>query len=288
MGFFYSEKEVKSKDRWGDDVTRNVTVLNTKNIMKVIIGFVIFFLILMAVDIVQTGKVQVVTRFGKVVRTNGEGLALHIPFIERTKSIDTTVRRESADAVVATSNLQQVTVSAAVNYRITRDNAIKQYQNFTKKDFVQIIVQPKIQDSIKQITPEYTAETLVTKRPEVAEKIKAVLDKSLGEYGISVVDVSIANYAFSAEYTQAVASKSVIEQQIEAAKLTATKNEEEGKAAVIAAQKAAEVRSIESQQSATNLEFYKLQIQDRAVAKWNGVSPLYVGSDAPILTVPVK
>lgn len=259
-----------------------------KHVVMLVAGFFIFIWLIIAVDIVQTGRTQVVTRFGKVVRVNGEGLAFHIPFVERTKSIDTTIRRESAEALVATANLQQVTVSAAVNYRITQESAVKQYQNFTKKDFVAIIVQPKIQDAIKQITPSYTAETLVTERPEVAQKIRDVLENALGQYGITVVDVSISNYAFSAEYTQAVISKSVIEQQIQAAKLNATKNEEEGNANVIAANKAAEVRAIEAQQNSTNLDFYRLQIQDRAVAKWNGVLPTTNAGDSSIFSIPLK
>jgi regulator of protease activity HflC (stomatin/prohibitin superfamily) len=241
------------------------------------------------VHIVQTGRTQVVTRFGKVVRTNGDGIALHIPIIEQTKSIDTTIRRESADADAATSNLQRVTTTVAVNYRITRENAVKQYQNFTKKDFVSIVVAPKIQDSVKVVTPKYTAEELILKRAEVSADIKTQLIKSLSDYGIDIVDVSIANFSFSKDYSDAISQKSVLEQQIASAKLNNEKVRIEGENNVLAAQKASEVRAIEAQQSAVNLEFYKLQVQDRAVAKWNGVSPLYVGaSEAPLLTVPVK
>lgn len=269
------------------DTSQDVKVKGT-SIVKLIVGVLIFLFVLIAIDIVQTGRVQVVTRFGKVVRTNGEGLAFHIPVVEKTKSIDTTINRESAEAVIATSNLQQVKVSASVNYRITKEDAVKQYQNFTKKDFVQIVVQPKIQDSIKQVTPKYTAETLVTERPKVAEEIKKVLEKALGDYGIKVVDVSISNYTFSADYQAAVSSKSVIEQQIQAAKLNATKNEEEGNANVIAANKAAEVRRIEAQQNATNLDYYRLQLQDKAIAKWNGVLPTTSAGDGNILSLPLR
>lgn len=289
MAFFTKTVEETYVDRWdGKKKTREKEVPNVKNIVKTVAAAFVFLLVLIAIDIVQTGRVQVVTRFGKVVRTNDEGLAFHVPLVERTKSIDTTIKRESADAVVATNNLQQVTVKAAVNYRITKEDAVKQYQNFTKKDFVAIIVQPKIQDSIKQVTPSYSAETLVTKRPEVAEKIKDVLEQSLGNYGIKVVDVSIANYTFSPEYAAAVASKSVIEQQIQAAKLTAQKNEEEGNANVIAANKAAEVRRIEAQQNDTNLEYYRLQLQDKAIQKWNGAMPTAVsGGQGSIFNIPL-
>ena len=258
----------------------------SRNVLFVFLGLA---LLVWSIDIVQTGRTQVVTRFGKVVRTNGDGIALHIPIIEQTKSIDTTIRRESAEADAATSNLQHVTASVSVNYRITRENAVKQYQNFTKKDFVSIVVQPKIQDSVKEITPRYTAEELILKRAEVASDIKSQLVKSLADYGIDIVDVSIANYAFSKDYSDAISQKSVLEQQIASAKLNTEKVQIEGQNNVFAAQKASEVRSIEAQQSTVNLEFYKLQVQDRAVAKWNGVSPLYVGAGAaPLLTVPVQ
>lgn len=262
---------------------------NKKLLRNIVIGFVALLLLIWSIDIVQTGRTQVVTRFGRVVRTNGDGIALHIPIIEQTKSIDTTIRRESADADAATSNLQEVTTSVAVNYRITRENAVKQYQNFTKKDFVSIVVAPKIQDSVKVVTPKYTAEELVLKRSEVAADIKAQLSKSLSDYGIDIVDVSIANFAFSKAYQDAISQKSVLEQQIASAKLNTEKVRIEGENNVLAAQKASEVRAIEAQQSAVNLEFYKLQVQDRAVAKWNGVSPLYVGATSqPLLTVPVQ
>jgi regulator of protease activity HflC (stomatin/prohibitin superfamily) len=266
------------------------TYLNNKKLIRtVVFALVALTFLIWSVDIVQTGRTQVVTRFGKVVRTNGDGIALHIPIIEQTKSIDTTIRRESADAVAATSNLQQVTASVAVNYRITRENAVKQYQNFTKKDFVSIVVQPKIQDSVKVVTPKYTAEELVLKRAEVSDDIKNQLIASLSDYGIDIVDVSIANLSFSKDYADAISQKSVLEQQIASARLNSEKVRIEGENNVLAAQKASEVRAIEAQQSAVNLEFFKLQVQDRAVAKWNGVSPLYVGaSAAPLLTVPVQ
>lgn len=259
------------------------TTIKPKHVFWGIVIFFVLIWLLMAVDIVQTGKTQVVTRFGKVVRTNGEGLAFHLPIVERTKSIDTTIRRESAEAVVATSNLQQVTVSAAINYRITRENAVKQYQNFTKKDFVAIIVQPKIQDGIKAVTPNYTAETLVLKRAQVAEDIKQKLNKSLGEYGIDVVDVSISNYAFSSDYTKAVATKSVIVQQVEAAKLTAEKIELEGNNDIAKANKDAEVRRVSAQQIAANVQATELQNQAAAIAKWNGVLPTTNAGDIPFI-----
>jgi regulator of protease activity HflC (stomatin/prohibitin superfamily) len=266
------------------------SILSNKKLMKtLLLGVTGLVLLIWSIDIVQTGRTQVVTRFGKVVRTNGDGIALHIPLIEQTKSIDTTIRRESADADAATSNLQQVTTNVAVNYRITRENAVKQYQNFTKKDFVAIVVAPKIQDSVKVVTPKYTAEELILKRAEVAADIKAQLIKSLSDYGIDIVDVSIADYRFAKDYTDAISQKSVLEQQIASAKLNTDKVRIEGENNVLAAQKASEVRAIEAQQSTVNLEFYKLQVQDRAVAKWNGVSPLYVGAGAaPLLTVPVQ
>lgn len=262
-----------------------------KYALKGTIAILLVVFVIIAIDIVPTGKTQVVTRFGKVVRTNGEGLAFHIPIVERTKSIDTTVRRERAEAVVATNNLQQVNVTAAVNYKITRDNAIKQYQNFTKKDFVSIIVQPKIQDGIKTVTPQYSAEELVLRRPEVATNIENVLRKTLSEYGIDVVDVSIENYSFSAEYAQAVASKSVIQQQTEAAKLNTEKIRIESDNNILAAEKTAEARRIQADTSRLtdrDLQYYQMQIQSKAVDKWNGVSPLYSGSNGPTLTVPIK
>jgi regulator of protease activity HflC (stomatin/prohibitin superfamily) len=262
--------------------------ITRKQIILAVLGLFLFAWVVIAIDIVQTGNTQVVTRFGKVVRTNGEGLAFHIPLVERTKSIDTTIRRESATAVAATSNLQQVTTDVAVNYRITQENAVKQYQNFTKKDFVQIIVQPKIQDSIKAVTPTYTAETLVLDRAKVAADIKGLIEKALGEYGIDVVDVSITNFSFSDDYTKAVADKSVLVQQVAAAKLNTEKVELEGQNNILAAQKAAAVRALEAQATEKNIELTKLELQRQAMSKWNGVMPTTMTSDTSILSIPVK
>jgi regulator of protease activity HflC (stomatin/prohibitin superfamily) len=253
-----------------------------------ILGLVILGLIVVGTDVVPTGRTQVITRFGRVARTSGEGLSFHIPLVERATSIDTTVKREAAQADAATSNLQQVKVSVAVNYRITQDNAVKQYQNFTKKDFVSIVVQPKIQDSIKSVTPKYTAEELVLKRPQIGDEIKDTISKALSQYGIDIVDVSIENFQFSAEYTAAVNSKSLIEQQIQAAKLTTQKIEIESSNNILQATKAAEVRRVEAQQDDKNLKFYELQIKDKAVNKWNGVAPTYVGNNNSVVTLPLQ
>jgi prohibitin 1 len=289
MGLLYTTKEVPSK--YGG--TKKIYIPNIKGIVLSVLAFFALMWLVAAIDIVQTGKTQVVTRFGKVVRTNGEGLAFHWPLVERTKSIDTTIRRESADAVVATSNLQQVTVSAAINYRISRENAVKQYQNFTKADFVQIIVQPKIQDGIKAVTPEYTAETLVLKREEVAKAIKQKLQESLGEYGIDVVDVSIANYQFGPDYTKAVADKSVIVQQIEAAKLNTQNIQIASDNAILQAKQnaIAQIEKARGDAEAQRLQqttLTALIVQQQAIAKWNGTLPTTVAGEGTIFSIPVK
>lgn len=280
-----------------------LTPAQAKSVVKLvaygILGFIILILIMIAIDLVPTGRVQVVTRFGKVVRTNGEGLAFHIPFVERTKSIDTTIRRETVEVDAATSNLQQVITKVSVNYRITRENAVKQYQNFTKKDFVQIIVQPKMQDSIKRTTPNFTAESLVLERAKVAEQLRESMRTALGEYGIEVVDVSVENYAFSSAYSQAIATKSVIEQQTEAAKLEVNKEIERAKLdteritieqnnKVLAATKDAEIRQIESQQSDVNLKFYELQTRWKAVDKWDGKLPVTQAGANTFFSLPLQ
>lgn len=282
-----------------DELTPAQAKSAAKAVAYGVLGLIVLLLIIIAIDLVPTGRTQIVTRFGKVVRTNGEGLAFHIPFVERTKSIDTTIRRETVEVDAATSNLQQVITKVSVNYRITQENAVKQYQNFTKKDFVQIIVQPKMQDSIKRTTPNFTAESLVLERAKVAEQLKESMRQSLGEYGIEVVDVSVENYAFSDEYSKAIATKSVIEQQTEAAKLEVNKEIERAKLdteriniesnnKVLAANKDAEIRRIESQQSDVNLRFYELQTRWKAVEKWDGKLPVTQAGANTFFQIPLQ
>jgi len=74
------------------------------------------------------------------------------------------------------------------------------------------VIDPVTQEVVKAVTARYTAVELITNREKIRTEIKELLKARLLDYHIAVVDVSIVNFKFSAQFTQAIENKQTAEQ----------------------------------------------------------------------------
>ncbi|MFR4477266.1 MAG: SPFH domain-containing protein, partial [Ruminococcus callidus] len=152
------------------------------------------------------------------------------------------------------------------------------------------VLQPAIQESMKAITAQYTAEELITKRSAVGEEIGATLAEKVQEYGILIDKFNIINFDFSEEFNAAIEQKQVAEQN----KLRAETEKEQK---VIEAQADAEQKVIAAKAEADairqkaeadanekiNASLNENVLKYQQIEKWNGEYPNVVSSDSSIL-----
>ena len=89
---------------------------------------------------------------------------------------------------------------------------------------------------LKAVVAQYNAESLITKRELVSREVRDALTKRAAEFHIRLDDVSITDLKFGKEFTAAIESKQVAEQDAERARFLVEKAEQEKKAAIIRAE----------------------------------------------------
>ncbi len=109
-----------------------------------------------------------------------------------------------------------------VNYQISKENASNIYKTIGS-NYVDTVMAPKIQETVKGVIAQYNAEKLIELRATLSEETQSILKGKLAEYDIEVITTSIENIDFTDEFTNAVEAKQVAEQN----KLRATTEQEQ-------------------------------------------------------------
>lgn len=239
----------------------------------VILALIILFFLL-CFRTVGAGQVGIVTRFGEVNRVQTSGIAIKAPWpIERMYKMETRVQKDEQDSNAATADLQDVTGKLALNYALDNATALQVYKELGP-DYKERVVTPAVQESFKAATAKFTAQELITKRPEVKAVAYEQIKQRLEKYGIRVVDLNIVNFAFSAEFNTAIEAVQVANQNIAKARQELETTKVEAEKSIAAANGQAEAQRLQQQTLTPELlQKYTIDAQNRAIDKWNGVLP---------------
>lgn len=231
-------------------------------------------------SIVSAGHVGVVTQFGKIQDyVYGEGFHFKNP-LNSVRKFSVQTSKVEAQASAASKDLQTVAASIAVNYRLKAETISEQYRN-VKGDYESTIAAPAIQEVVKSVTAQYTADELITKRGEVSGLIQTRLAERLTAYAV-VETVSITNFDFSDSFNRAIEAKVTAEQDALASKNKLEQTKYEAEQTVVKAKAEAESLKIQAEALANNQQLVSLE----AVRRWNGVMPTYVAGDSlPFLQI---
>ncbi len=246
-------------------------------------GLILFF---SSFYIVSAGERGVLLTFGnpdEIAKT--EGLHFKIPFAQKIVKMDIKTQKYEVDASSASKDLQIVSTKIAVNYRINGERTPEIYQTIGLA-YQDRIIQPAIQEVVKATTAEFTAEELITKRPEVKEKIKELMRARLIDRGFVVEEISIVNFDFSATFNDAIESKVKAEQL----KLKAERDLEriiiEKEQRITQAQAEAEALRLQKSEITSDLiKLREIEVQRQAIEKWDGVLPKVTGGAIPFIDI---
>jgi len=166
-----------------------------------------------SIIIIPNGHAGVMVRFQKttgVIYENG----LHwknILDVPVAMSIKTQLFEDTATA--ASKDLQDVSTGLGINYKLDFKEAANVYQTIGK-DYIEVIANPVIQETVKEVTSTFNAEDMILRRADVKADITKLLIARLAVRGIIVETVNIIDFDFSEEFTNAIESKVVAVQKV--------------------------------------------------------------------------
>lgn len=242
-----------------------------KNSKKIIIGVVILIILLICLfgsfRTINSGQVGIRVRFGKVVDTQmNEGVNFKIPLIEKIVKMNIQVQKAEVETSSASKDLQDVSMKLAVNYRVDGTKATDLYKN-VGTNYDEVVLQPAIQESIKAVTSQYTAEELISNRSEVSQKCMETLQNKVKKYGLQIDNFNIINFNFSEEFNKAIEEKQVAEQKVLTAKQELEKEKIEAEKKVVKAEAEKKANEMKQQTLTDNI------IKEKFIEKWNGELP---------------
>ena len=136
--------------------------------------------------IVPAGHAGVVVTMGSVSqRVLEEGLHFKAPFVQQVVIMNNKIQKTEVSSNSVSKDLQTISSSVAINYHITKDASATIYQTIGEQ-YADTVLQPAIQEAVKAVTAQYTAEELITKRSAVGDEIGQTLSNKVSEYGILI------------------------------------------------------------------------------------------------------
>ncbi|MEG4273777.1 prohibitin family protein [Microcoleus sp. M2_B4] len=246
------------------------------NLALYIVGGIVFIiaaLILRPFAIVGPGERGVMMRFGKVQEAIlDEGIHPILPIVTSVKTLSVRVQKTDLKADAASKDLQSITTDLAVNWNVDPAKVNQIYQQIgDEEQIVTSILSPAISEVLKAATSKKTAEEIITKRTELKTEIDNSLKKRLEPYGVIVRDVSLINFGFSPEFSKAIESKQIAEQEAKQAEFTVQKATQDAQAEINRAKGKAEAQRLQRQTLTAEI------LQQQAIEKWNGQFPTVMG-----------
>lgn len=236
-------------------------------------------------SIVGPGQRGVSISFGEASKeVKGPGTYIWLPFARGMAKVDVQIQKSDVETNAASKDMQELTTHLAVNWSINPEKVVETYTSIGDEDDVyKRIISPAVSETLKAATAQLTADEILKKRTELKNIIDNQLKERLAKYGITLSDVSIVNFKFSDQFTQAIESKQVAEQRAKQAEYETLQAEAKAKAAVATAKGEAEANRMKQQTLTPQL------IQYEAVQRWDGHLSQFSGSNAvPFINVTPK
>jgi regulator of protease activity HflC (stomatin/prohibitin superfamily) len=190
--------------------------------VKRLTGLLIVLLIIAiaSIVVVSTAAVRVPSGYRGVLLTWGkvedriltEGLNFKIPFSQTVRLMNVQIQKAESTEATASADLQEISATIAINYRLNPNEVNKIYRDL-RQDYLDRVIKPNIEESLKATTALFRAEELITKRATVKGLFDDILAERLAIFNIQVVSVSLTDFQFSPSFSAAIEAKVTAEQQ---------------------------------------------------------------------------
>jgi len=251
---------------------------STPNLQPLIGGIIAALLVLISFNsfvIINPGQAGVLSVLGKA--QDGpllEGIHFIPPLVSQVDIYDVTVQKFEVPAQSSTKDLQELTASFAINFRLDPFNVVNiRREQGTLQNVVSKIIAPQTQESFKIAAAIRTVEESITKRSELKNDFDRALTERLDRYGILVLDTSVVDLTFSPEFAHAVEDKQIAEQRAQRAIYIAREAEQQAQADINRAKGRAEAQRLLAE--TLKAQGGGLVLQKEAIEAWrNGGSQM--------------
>lgn len=239
------------------------------------------------VVLVPAGYRGILLRFGAVKGVLSEGIHTVVPGSDSVVLMEVRTQKEESQATAASRDLQTVTTSLALNFRVDPAQVGELYKQ-VGDGYKARIIDPAVQESIKVVTAQYTAEELIKYRAQVKAKVEEEIKKRLAAYNLLVEPsgLSITNFAFSEEFNRAIEAKQVAQQESEKQKYVLAQAELQRQTEVARAKGRSESAKLNAE--ALKVQGGNLVIAHEWIEKWDGKLPMVSSSGSGGMIIDLK
>jgi len=278
---FKKQFGIESKKQGGGNMEKDIMgklLLPAVLVVAVMLAFSAFF-------IVPPGEVAIKTRLGAIVDSYGEGMHFKLPFLEGVTKFSIQIQRANIKTQAFSKDLQTMNAHLVVNHRIEQGTAVSIFRNLGP-NYVENIVDPAVQEVFKAIAARYSAERVISERNELVQEINKEVKDRLTTKQIVVTDISVVDLDFTDQFLKAVEDKQVADQQAQMAGKLVEKAKRDAEQQIAKSRGEAEALRMQREQVTPALiELRKVDAQLKAIEKWNGVLPGYVGAGVPFISI---
>ncbi len=265
----------------------------------------LIFFVSQSFTIIEPGERGVSVTLGTMDQSvRQEGLTFKMPFIE--KIFRYSIKQTTAQGIAEcySKDLQTVNIEYSAFYALPPNKVPLLHKEYQGNPYRQM-VDPLIQDALKQVVSNYRAEDAVKQREAVQREATDVVTRSLKEMAIektknenenalvTLVKLPITNIELTEKLEHEIEQKQIMEQQAQAKTYELQKVTKQTEIAFQEA-KALQARgnALRSSPDLLKLEMKKLELEmmEKVLKKWNGISPqtVVVGDEGGNVLLPLK
>lgn len=182
-----------------------------------ILLLILLFIILPGIRVVNQYERGIVLRLGKYSRTLSPGLRVILPYLDKMTKVDVrTTPMDIPKQEVITRDNVTVNVDAVVYFKVLNaEKAVLETTDYT------YATSTFAQTALRDVTGNFDLDEILSKRDEISEKIREIVDVQTDKWGIDIENVKLQNIELPADMKRAMAKQAEAERERRAAIISA-------------------------------------------------------------------
>ena len=154
--------------------------------------------------------------FGKFYKTLMPGWRLVLPVFQSYQKVDMRIKAvDVPDQNAITRDNVSVNVNAVIYYKVSSaEKAILEIENF------QYAIMQYAQTTMRNVVGEATLDELLAGRDNIADRIKAIVEKTSESWGLEVINVELKDIKLPGEMERTIAKQAEAEREKRAVIIT--------------------------------------------------------------------